>query len=90
MAFRIVPTLMAGLLVGVLAACAAQAQTMADEPVLVDDAPLAKAARQEAPPLLDGIVLGDPAWAEAQPITGFWQTTPNEGDPGIVTDEDVR
>jgi hypothetical protein len=32
-------------------------------------------------PRLDGGVLDDPAWAGVTPLTGFWQTTPDEGRP---------
>ena len=32
-------------------------------------------------PLLDGVVLGDPAWGEAVSAPGFWQTQPDEGAP---------
>jgi hypothetical protein len=39
------------------------------------------AFRVETPPILDGEVLTDPAYAEAKPATGFWQTTPDEGQP---------
>ncbi len=38
------------------------------------------ALRVETPPLLDGAVLDDPAWANAEPATGFVQTQPNEGE----------
>ena len=41
--------------------------------------PVARAAAATAPPTMDGNVLGDPAWRAAPPITGFWQTTPDEG-----------
>jgi hypothetical protein len=41
----------------------------------------AEAARTELRPVLDGNVLDDPAWADAPVISGFWQTTPNEGAP---------
>ena len=41
----------------------------------------AKAARAVTAPTLDGDVLDDEAWAAAPLITGFWQTTPNEGAP---------
>ena len=41
----------------------------------------AGAVRVEAPPLLDGNVLGDPAWDGAPPATGFRQTAPDEGEP---------
>lgn len=35
----------------------------------------------DALPVLDGDVLGDPAWAAIDPATGFVQITPNEGEP---------
>ena len=41
----------------------------------------AGAVRVETPPLLDGNVLDDPAWAGAPPATGFRQTAPDEGQP---------
>ena len=41
----------------------------------------AGAIRAEAPPLLDGNVLDDPAWAGAPVATGFRQTAPDEGQP---------
>lgn len=47
-----------------------------------DGAPAAIAARVEKGPILDGAVLEDPVWAAVEPITGFWQTTPEEGQPG--------
>ncbi len=43
-------------------------------------APVANARRVETPPTLDGVVIGDPVWAGAEPLGGFWQTTPDEGD----------
>src|SRR5688500_13723364 len=42
---------------------------------------VATAARATEAPTLDGDVLGDPAWANATPITGFTQEQPNEGEP---------
>ena len=42
---------------------------------------LATASRAVEAPTLDGDVLGDPAWAQAVPITGFTQEQPNEGEP---------
>jgi hypothetical protein len=33
------------------------------------------------PPVVDGDVAGDTAWASATPITTFWQEQPNEGQP---------
>ena len=35
----------------------------------------------ENAPLMDGDVLGDPAWADVVPATGFRQTAPDEGRP---------
>lgn len=32
-------------------------------------------------PVLDGVVMGDPAWSEANPTAEFWQTRPDEGEP---------
>jgi hypothetical protein len=43
--------------------------------------PSATASAAAKPPVLDGEVLNDPAWQLAQPITGFWQTNPDEGRP---------
>lgn len=42
---------------------------------------VATATRVAEAPVLDGDVLGDPAWAQATPITTFWQEQPNEGQP---------
>mgnify|MGYP002015635550 CR=1 FL=1 len=39
------------------------------------------ARRVETPPVLDGAVLDDPAWADAVVATEFVQTQPDEGDP---------
>ncbi len=39
------------------------------------------ASRAPEAPTIDGDVLGDPAWAQATPITTFWQEQPNEGQP---------
>lgn len=43
--------------------------------------PIAAAAYTDVAPVLDGTVIGDPAYAQATPITEFWQTTPQEGQP---------
>ena len=40
----------------------------------------------EAAPVLDGAVLGDPAWAAAEPASGFVQTQPDEGGPASERD----
>ena len=50
-------------------------------PKVVDAAPA------EQPPVLDGNVLGDPAWAAAAPATGFRQSAPDEGRPATERTE---
>ena len=40
-----------------------------------------------AGPLLDGDVLGDPAWADVPAATGFVQTQPDEGQPATERTE---
>ncbi|GAB5520442.1 MAG: hypothetical protein RhofKO_26930 [Rhodothermales bacterium] len=52
-----------------------------DEGLPASARPEGQALRVDAPPLLDGLVLTDPVWQTAVPLTTFWQTTPNEGDP---------
>jgi hypothetical protein len=49
--------------------------------------PVARAAAAAEPPTMDGDVLGDPAWRAAPPVTGFWQTTPDEGRPATEETE---
>lgn len=44
-------------------------------------APVATAASVEVAPVVDGDVLSDPVWADTAPVSGFRQTTPNEGSP---------
>jgi hypothetical protein len=39
------------------------------------------AVRTAEAPIIDGDVAGDPAWANATPITAFWQEQPDEGQP---------
>jgi hypothetical protein len=39
------------------------------------------AVRAAVAPVVDGDVLGDPAWAGAPALTDFWQTAPEEGAP---------
>ena len=43
--------------------------------------PLARAVHVEEGPTIDGIVVEDPVWADAPVVTGFTQTTPDEGQP---------
>jgi len=46
-----------------------------------DSTPVANAARLAVKPALDGHVLGDKAWNNLTPATGFRQTRPVEGQP---------
>ncbi len=55
----------------------------------VGDRPIATALAIETPPTIDGDVLGDTAWATAEPATRFWQTIPNAGQPATQR-TDVR
>lgn len=41
--------------------------------------PVMQAFALDTDPLLDGIVLGDPAWEGVIPASGFWQVQPDEG-----------
>ena len=50
-------------------------------------AKLANAISVEAPPTLDGDVLGDPVWAAAEPVSGFRQSAPDEGQPATERTE---
>ncbi|MFQ5675805.1 MAG: carbohydrate binding family 9 domain-containing protein, partial [bacterium] len=43
--------------------------------------PVMSAVKVDLPPALDGDVLGEPVWQAVEPATGFWQTTPDEGQP---------
>jgi hypothetical protein len=43
--------------------------------------PTARAVRASQSPVLDGLVLDDPAWKSAAPLTKFWQTAPDAGQP---------
>jgi len=63
------------LLTGLARGSVLAAETAALEP------PVAQAVRTDRPPEIDGEVLGDPAWAAAPALTGFWQTGPDEGAP---------
>ncbi|NND70012.1 MAG: carbohydrate binding family 9 domain-containing protein [Rhodothermales bacterium] len=44
-----------------------------------DDSPVVAAIKVSEAPVIDGRVVGDPAWAHVTPATEFWQTTPNQG-----------
>ena len=47
--------------------------------------PVVRAVRVESVPRLDGVVLGDPAWDNVPPASGFRQTTPDEGEAASET-----
>jgi hypothetical protein len=59
------------------------AQTTSGPPAAV----AAEASRATAPPVVDGNVLDDPSWSTAKIISGFWQTTPDEGQPASENTE---
>jgi hypothetical protein len=59
----------------------ALAQQQPEEPESAGGARVAIATRVDEAPVIDGEVLDDPAWSTAVPLTGFWQTTPDEGRP---------
>ncbi|MFQ5568922.1 MAG: DUF5916 domain-containing protein [Rhodothermales bacterium] len=59
----------------------ARAQSIPPDQTPAAERPVATAVHQEAAPTLDGDVLDDPVWTQVEPVTGFWQTTPNEGAP---------
>src|SRR6185503_5816250 len=46
-----------------------------------------EASATDLAPVVDGNVLDDKAWATAKVITGFWQTTPDEGQPASENTE---
>ncbi len=59
---------------------AAQVQSVASvDPSEPGPAKLANAVSVEVAPILDGDVLGDPAWASATPVDGFLQSAPDAG-----------
>ena len=49
--------------------------------------PVMQAFALDTAPVLDGTVLGDPAWAGLSPATGFWQVQPDEGQPATQKTE---
>ncbi len=65
------------LLVGLTAAGVAQTQDSVGHGIR----PIAQAIDLEVNPVIDGDVLGDPAWSGATPISDFWQTQPDAGQP---------
>ena len=66
---------------GLLASFCGPRAVAAEAPTAPAAPPAAVAVRAERPPVVDGDVLGDSAWAAVPPLTGFWQTAPVEGAP---------
>ncbi len=62
-----------------IAALLASATASADNPPPVR--PEMNAYALKSAPVVDGNVLGDPAWTNVTPATGFWQVQPDEGLP---------
>ena len=56
-----------------VATATASAQMAADRPVIA-------AAKMTSIPVLDGKVLGDSAWSDLVPASGFWQVQPDDGE----------
>ena len=48
---------------------------------------LANAISVEEPPTIDGDVLGDPVWTAVEPVSGFSQSAPDEGQPATERTE---
>ena len=53
----------------------------------VRDDKIAKAVKTNSAPLIDGEVLSEAIWQQAEPINQFWQTTPDEGKPATQKTE---
>ena len=53
----------------------------------VFDRPVGQAGRLDAEPVIDGDVINDPAWQSVEPLTDFWQTQPNAGQPATERTE---
>ena len=71
----------AGVRVG-LGVCVLSSSISAQEQDVTASAGLvAHASRVDSAPVVDGVVLTDPAWAEVTPVEGFVQNTPDEGQP---------
>jgi hypothetical protein len=49
--------------------------------------PSVRAAKVTAPPTMDGNVADDPVWRDVQPVTEFWQTSPDAGQPATEATE---
>jgi hypothetical protein len=63
------------------ASAAALALALASPPAGAAERPRLTAVPVAAPPVMDGAVAGDPAWAAAAPATDLVQQSPDEGQP---------
>jgi len=59
----------------------------ADRIVHPGEPPVMQAFELQTAPVIDGVVLGDPAWQGLIPATGFWQVQPDEGTPATQRTE---
>ena len=67
---------------------AQQSQSVTDVELVAQTATkIARAQGVEQPPILDGDVLNDPAWADSVPVGGFRQSAPDEGQPATERTE---
>ena len=69
------------LLSGVSHAAAQGVATELARETTAEGFPLVHAIRVEEGPVLDGEILSDPVWDEVVPVSGFVQSTPDEGEP---------
>ena len=78
-------SVLAAVLVVLCTAVPVHAQTatgaLAFETTTAQGFPVARTIQVQQPPDIDGIVVEDPAWVDAPVVTGFTQTTPDEGQP---------
>ena len=85
---RLITTCVCLLLVGSSAVLAqSQRQPVAEVETAQTSAKVADAVAVQAPPTLDGDVLGDPVWAAVRPVGGFSQSAPDEGQPATERTE---
>jgi len=76
------------LLAGGTPAGAEQIQSVTAVELVPSTSPkIAQARSVEQPPILDGDVLGDPAWDDSVPVDSFRQSAPDEGQPATERTE---
>ncbi len=67
--------------------CAAEQSAQSDDSDASVTFPGVVAVQVPSAPIMDGQVLTDPAWTGVEPVTGFRQTTPEEGAPATERTE---